>query len=130
MGSDELVLWSSPYRVINDMTASNKQERDLATDLREAVPPTGDLSPQQRQSLRQVVAQLRSYNSGLFRASQLLLARSESLGAPVAPATRQRLLIAARELYGTCARVPDVKIVPLAGLLRGNLKLQPIQNGM
>jgi len=130
MGSDRLVRWSSPYRVINDMTAANKQERDLATDLREAIPPRGDPSPEQLQTLRRLAAQLRTYNSGMFRGSQLLLARSGSLGAPVPTAKRQQLLIAARQMYGGCARLPDLKIVPLAGLLRGNLRLQPIQNGM
>jgi hypothetical protein len=129
MAPDRLVEWSSPYRVINDMTAANKSERDLATDLREALPPTGEPSAADLQALRRDATQLRSYNGGLFRASQLLLARSRALGALVPEVMQQQLLREARAIYGDCARAPELNGLPAAARLRGNLRLQPIQNG-
>jgi hypothetical protein len=130
MGPQRLIQWSSPYRVINDMTAANKGERDLATDLRETLPPTGEPSPADLQTLRREAAQLRAFNSGLFRASQLLLARSRALGAPVPETMQHALLREARAMYGECARRPNLGALPVAARLRGNLRLQPIQNGM
>jgi hypothetical protein len=130
MGPERLIEWSSPYRIINDMTAANKEERDLATDLRETLPPGREPSPADLQSLRREAAQLRTYNSGLFRASQLLLSRSRALGAPVPERMQRDLLRQARAMYGTCARAPDMSALPVAARLRGNLRLQPIQNGM
>lgn len=130
MGSERLIQWSSPYRVINDMTAANKTERDLATDLRETLSPAGEPSAADLQSLRREAAQLQTYNSGLFRASQLLLARSEALGASVPSSMQSQLLRDAREIYGACAHAPNMNVLPVAARLRGNLRLQPIQNGM
>lgn len=130
MGSERLIQWSSPYRVINDMTAANKSERDLATDLRETLPPAGEPSAADLQALRRGAAQLQTYNSGLFRASQLLLARSRAVGAPVPAAMQEALFREAKEIYGACARAPNTNALPVAARLRGNLRLQPIQNGM
>jgi hypothetical protein len=130
MGPERLIQWSSPYRVINDLTASNKQERDLATDFRATLPPTGEPSDIDIQALRREAAQLRTFNGSLFRASQLILVRSRALGAPVPEAMQQELLRDAREIYGSCAHAPDLNALPIAARIRGNLRLQPIQNGM
>ena len=130
MGPERLIQWSSPYRVVNDLTASNKQERDLASDLREALSPTAEASATDLQTLRREAAQLRTFNSGLFRASQLILSRSKALGAPVPEAMQKELLTNARDMYGSCAHPPDLDAVPVAARIRGNLRLQPIQNGM
>ncbi|MFL6735555.1 MAG: hypothetical protein ACJ8F4_00675 [Sphingomonas sp.] len=130
MGPERLIQWSSPYRVVNDLTASNKQERDLASDLREALSPTAEPSATDLQTLRREAAQLRTFNSGLFRASQLILSRSKALGAPVPEAMQKELLTNARDMYGSCAQAPDLNAVPVAARIRGNLRLQPIQNGM
>ena len=130
MGSERLILWSSPYRVINNLTAVNTQERDLATDLRETLPPDGEPSAADLQSLRRVAAQLQTYNDGLFRGSQLILSRSQALGASVPAPTRQQLLREARAMYGGCVREPDLNALPVAARVAGNLRLQPIQNGM
>lgn len=130
MDSQRLIEWSSPYRVINDMTAANKSERDLATELRESLPPTGEASAADLQTLRRDAGQLQTYNSGLFRASQLLLARSRALGAPVPAATQQALLREAQDMYGSCVHAPNPSALPVAARLRGNLRLQPIKNGM
>lgn len=129
MTAERLVQWSSPYRVVNDMTAANKQERDIASDFRETLPPEGDPSTSDLQALRREAAQLRSSNSGLFRASQLLLARSHSLGADVSEPMKRELLRAAQKIYGGCARQPELSALPVAARVLGNLRLQPIQNG-
>jgi hypothetical protein len=130
MDPDRLIQWSSPYRVLNDMTAANKDERILASDLRETLPPEGEASAADLQSLRREAAQLRTDNGNLFRASQLLLSRSRALGAPVPEDIQRNLLREAQAMYGACARAPDMNALPIAARLRGNLRLQPIQTGM
>ena len=129
MGSQRLIQWSSPYRVINNMTAANATERDLATDLRETLSPDGDPSAAELQTLRRTAAQLQVYNSNMFRASQLLLSRSRALGAPVSEAMQRQLLREAQGIYGSCVHAPDLTALPVAARLRGNLRLQPITNG-
>ena len=129
MRAERLVQWSSPYRIVNNMTTENAQERDMATNLREAIPPQGELSAADLQELRRETAQLRNYNNSLFRGSELLLARSQSLGANVPEQMKRGLLSAAREIYGQCARQPELSATPMAARLNGNLRLQPIENG-
>lgn len=130
MGPQRLIQWSSPYRVVAGMTAENKAERDLATDLRATLPPAGDPSAADLQALRREAAELQTYNDMLFRGSQLLLSRSRALGAPVPEAMQRALLREARAMYGGCVRAPDLTGLPVAARLRGNLRVQPIQNGM
>ena len=44
IGSDRLVEWSSPYRLMPGLSDANARERDFAAELREALPPTGEPS--------------------------------------------------------------------------------------
>jgi hypothetical protein len=129
MGPERLVQWSSPYRIISPMTDRNQRERDLATELHEAVPPDGEPSAGDLQVLRRVVAQLRTINGSFFRGSQLLLARSQGLGASVPEPIRHELLKEARAIYGDCVRVPDLTAPPVAQRLRGNLQSPPMRFG-
>jgi hypothetical protein len=129
MGAERLVQWSSPYRVLAGMTERNQRERDLVTDLQAALPPTGAPSEANLHELRRAAAQLRMINSSFFRASQLLLKRSEKLGAPVPDATRSALLTAARAIYGDCALAPRPNGVPIAQSLKANLQMPAVTFG-
>jgi hypothetical protein len=125
MGPDRLVEWSSPYRVLNALTEANERERDLATQLHEVISPSGDPSPADLQALRRDAAQLRTLNGGFYKASQLILARSQALGAAVPESVKRALLKEARAIYGDCAHTPDPHAKPLALSLTANLRAPP-----
>jgi hypothetical protein len=122
MGPDRLIQWSSPYRVLAGMSENNQKERDLTVELRDAFPPSKNPSPTDREALRHDAARLRTINISLFRASELVLARSNGLNAPVPKATKRELLKEAHVLYGDCARVPEPNVTPAAQLLVSNLR--------
>lgn len=125
MGPERLIEWSSPYRVLTPLTDENRRERQLSIQLHETIPPTTEPSPADLQSLRQITAQLQSENTGLYRASELVLARSRRLGAEVPQDTKTELLKEARALYGDCVRVPNLDAPPAAQRLSTNLHPQP-----
>lgn len=129
MGPERLVQWSSPYRVLTDLTQENHRERDVSIQLHEALPPVGDPSLADLKNLRLEAAQLRTFNAGFFRASQLVLARSQALGAPVPEPIKRELLKEARALYGDCVRPPDLNAKPLAQRLETNLRWLPPGGG-
>lgn len=126
-GPERLVQWSLPYRLIAGLNDDNTRERDLAIDLREGLPPTGDPSPADLQALRRNAGQLRALNNVFYRVSQLLLARSRAIDAPLPAASRGELLRQARAIYGGCVRVPDLSANPLAQGLTADLRPSPVQ---
>jgi len=52
MGSDRLIAWSSPYRILPGLTELNEQEAQLVVELRNDLPPPGDRSLSDIRSLR------------------------------------------------------------------------------
>lgn len=129
MGPERLIQWSSPYRILTDLTQENHRERDVSIQLHEALPPTGDPSSADLEKLRLEAAQLRTFNAGFFRASQLVLARSNALGAPVPEPIKRELLKEAMALYGDCVQPPDPNTKPLAQKLETNLRWTPSVRG-
>ena len=123
MGAERLVEWSAAYRTVPRLNDINAREDDLAAELREALPPSGEASAAERQNLRRLAGLLRNANVGMDLGSQLFLARSGRLDAPVSVRTRQSLLRQARALYGACVAAPDLAAPgaaqdPAANLIR------------
>lgn len=129
MGPERLVQWSSPYRILVPMTERNQRERDLAIELHELLPPDGEPSAADLQALRRDAAQLRAINVGFFRGAQLLLTRSQAVGASVPIPARRELLKEARAIYGDCVQEPDLRQQPVAQSLRANLRPVPPRFG-
>src|SRR5439155_24547649 len=124
-----LVAWSAPYRIMPGQSEVNARERELVIDLREALPPTGNPSPAELQALRQTAARLRVINGQFYRASQLILARSQAVGAPVPEPIRRDLLNQAHAIYGDCIRPPEPNAKPIAQSLTANLQSVPVRFG-
>jgi hypothetical protein len=122
MGSDRLIVWSSPYRVMPTTTDFNARETELATELREALPPTGTPSGEDLQNVRRIAAQLKMLNRRLTRTSYLLLARSSKVGASVPVPVQRTLLSEARTIYGGCVRRPDLNAPVEAESFTANLR--------
>lgn len=129
VGPERLIQWSSPYRVLNRLTDENSAERDLTAQIREALPPDGVPSASDLQTLRRLSAELRTINASLYKASQLVLFRSQALGAPVPVKMRQEMTNEAHATYGDCARPPDLGARPVAQSLTANLRMAPIRFG-
>jgi hypothetical protein len=121
MGTERLVQWSAMYRITPSMTEAVEREAQLAADLREAVPPTGEIGPAEAATIRRTAGQLRLLSRCLVRGSALLLARSEKNGTAVRLPIQQALLNQARAVYGDCVQAPDPDAVPEGQQLRSNL---------
>lgn len=122
MGAERLVDWSAAYRAVPRLNASNARESELATELHDALPPSGEASPADRQNLRRLAGLLRNANAGITLGSQLFLTRTRRLGAPVSAATQQSLLRQARALYGGCVAAPDLAAPAAAQNQSANLR--------
>ena len=129
LGPEKLVEWSSPYRLMPVLTDANIRERDLSTELQEALPASGDFAPADVQLVRRDAALLRKLNSQFYSMSQLVLVRSEALGAPVADKTKIAMIKEARSIYGDCVRPPDPNAKPLSRKLSNLLQSQAIPFG-
>jgi hypothetical protein len=122
MGSDRLIAWSAPYRILPSMSEGNEREAQLVVDLRNDLPPRGDPTPSDVRSLRLTAGLLRLDNHRFMSGSQLLLGRMQALGAQVPPPIQRQLVAHARAMYGSCVTVPDLSVKPTAARLDANLR--------
>lgn len=122
MGAEKLVDWSAAYRMVPGLSESNARETELAAELRDTLPPSGDPSPADLQSLRRLAGQLRALNDRISRGSQLFLARTQQLDAGVSVAGQRSLQTNARAIYGACAVAPDLEAPPAAQSVTANLR--------
>jgi hypothetical protein len=122
MGAERLVDWSAAYRIVPGLNEMNAHESELAAELRDALPASGEASAARRQDLRRLAGQLRLANDRMTRGSELFLARTGPLDASVPVASQQILLSQARALYGDCVVAPDLRAPPAAGDPRANLR--------
>lgn len=122
MGSDRLIAWSAPYRMLPSLTEGNEREAQLVIQLRNDLPPAGDPSPSDLRSLRLTAGLLRLANHRFMTGSQLLLGRLQALGAQVPQPIQRQLVAHARAMYGSCITTPDLTARPTAARLDANLK--------
>ena len=122
MGSDRLIAWSAPYRILPSMTEGDEQEAQRVIELRNDLPPTGDPSASDLRSLRLTAGLLRLANHRFMTGSDLLLGRMQALGVEVPEPIRRQLTAHARAMYGSCVTVPDWNAKPTAGRLDANLR--------
>ncbi|HEV2530324.1 hypothetical protein [Phenylobacterium sp.] len=122
MGAERLVDWSAAYRIVPGLNETNARESELAAQLRDALPPSGEPSAARRQDLRRLAGLLRLANDRMSRGSELFLARIRPLDATVPVASQQTLLSRARALYGDCVVAPDLRTPPAAGDPSANLR--------
>ena len=122
MGSDRLVAWSAPYRFMPQLSDRDERQAELVMQMRATLPPSGEPSPADLQSLRQTAGQLQLINGRFVRSAQLLLKRIGVVGATVPLPIQRELTAEARKIYGGCVTVPDQNAVPRAQLLIADLK--------
>ena len=122
IGSDRLIAWSAAYRPLPGMTDGNEREAQQVIELRNGLPPTGDLSPSDLRSLRITAGQLRLANHRFMTGSELLLGRMRVLGVQVPEPIQRQLIAHARAMYGSCVTIPDLNAKPSAGRLDANLR--------
>lgn len=123
MGAERLVDWSAAYRAVPRLNETNLRESALAAQFRDALPRTGAPSSADRQNLARMAGELRFWNIGIARGSELFLSRIARLNAPVPVATQQEILGRARRLFGDCAAAPHLG-TPRAGTSAANLRGQ------
>src|SRR5262249_3542739 len=79
MGAEKLVDWSAAYRMVPQMNDTNHREAELAAEMRDALPPSGEPSIAERQNLRRLAGLLRFSNVWIERGSELFLTRTQRL---------------------------------------------------
>ena len=126
LGSERLIAWSSPYRMLPFLTDQNERETELVMQLRDVLPSSGELSASDLRSLRHTAGQLLLFNRRFMTASKLLLKRTRGLGAPVPVQLQRELISDARAIYGSCVTVPDLSAAPRAQRLTSVLKSAPL----
>lgn len=122
MGSDRLMAWSSPYRILPGLNEEDQREARLVIELRNDLPPTRNPSSSDYRSLRQTAGQLRLANRRFVNSSQLVLGRIGALDAQVPGQVQRQLTADARTIYGDCVTVPNPSATPGAGRLIANLR--------
>ena len=122
MGSDRLIAWSAPYRILPGLTESNDREAQQVVELRNELTPTGYPSPSDLRSLRLTAGLLRLANHRFMTGSELLLGRMQALDVQVPQPIQRQLIAHARAMYGSCVIVPDLNSKPTAGRLDANLR--------
>lgn len=122
MGSDRVIAWSKPYRVVPMLTDEQAEEARLTVDMRNALPPSGASSPSDLQNVRRISDQLRLLNRRFMTASALLLARIGANGAQAPEPMQRELTTDARAMYGSCVTVPNLSATPGAERLIANLQ--------
>jgi hypothetical protein len=122
MGSDRLIAWSAPYRILPSLTEGNEREAQLVVELRNELPATGDATLSDLQTLRLTAGLLRFDNRRFTTGSELLLGRMQALGAQVPRPIQRQLIADARAMYGSCVTVPDLTAKPTASRLDANLR--------
>jgi hypothetical protein len=122
LGAERLVDWSAAYRILPGLNDENVRESELASELRDALPPQGEPSAADRTTLRRLAGLLRHSNDRLTRGSELFLRRTRTLGATLPVAQQQALLTQARALYGDCASAPDLGAPAVAQSATANLR--------
>ena len=128
MGSDRLIAWSSPYRIIPALSEEDQREARLVIEMRGSLPASGDPSPDDLRSFRLAAGQLRLANRRFINTSQLLLARMAVLNAQVPKEIQRELTTEARAMYGNCVTIPNLNATPDAGRLSANLRSPSIQD--
>ena len=122
MGAERLVDWSAAYRAVPLLNDNNHREAELAAELRNALPTSGEPSAADRANLGRLTGLLRFTNVSIVRGSELFLGRTQRLGATVPVATQQALLSQARTIYGDCAAEPDLAAPAAAQNPTANLR--------
>ncbi|MGN6848452.1 MAG: hypothetical protein ACTHJK_03080 [Sphingomicrobium sp.] len=122
MGSDRVIAWSKPYRIVPVLTDEEMEEARLVVDMRNALPPSGAASPPDLQNLRRISDQLSLLNRRFITSSKLLLERIGTNGAQVPEPMQRELTADARAMYGSCVTVPDLRATPGAERLIANLQ--------
>ena len=122
MGAERLVEWSAAYRTLPAFSDMNLRETELAAELRDTLPSSGNPSSADRRDLRRLAGQLRVTNDRLVRGSQLFLARTLRLDATVSNQMQRALISSARSMYGACVIAPDLSAPPVAENPTANLR--------
>lgn len=112
-GSKRVTDWSLAYIGIPILRQTSNQESDTLPSLWARLDGQGAISPDQRQRLFQVIAQLRMSNQEMAVGSLLFMTKQKRRGLSLPPQRRNELLKETRETYGTCVREPETEHVDL-----------------
>lgn len=112
MGSERIVRWSTPFRLIPNMNYSNGRELDDVDAIRGLPDEPGPLTQDEVERLSLALARLRTDNIYFGIAATLMLIDSKAVGSDVPEANKRAILDEARANWGACVSAPNYRPLP------------------
>jgi hypothetical protein len=116
MGADDLVRWSSPYRIVPELAGSGTEELHARTALGAVRDAGGPLTEAEADRATGVIATLRAENLELAYGGMVLLEAMKQAGIEVAKTDRADIFKQARDSFGACARDPTTLLASRGSL--------------
>jgi len=105
----QMVLWSSPYRIVPLLASANEYEGQKLPELQLGDDTPGAVTPGQRERILLAVDALRRANLLMFRRSRTLLHGLLDLKMELPEADRRKIVADAHTEFGDCVRVPNYR---------------------
>jgi len=106
-GSEEMIRWSLPYRMIVTLGPRNLAERADRVDLRSISTAPGQLTPMERDRVTVALEHLRSDAQGMRDGSKVLLSAAGDAGVPLTRQQQKQAMGELRPQWGKCVIAPD-----------------------
>jgi hypothetical protein len=106
MPAKQMLLWSSPYRIVPLLASANDQEANRLTDLQLGDDTPGAVTPAQRERMMLAIDALRRDNLLMFRRSRTLLHGLLDLKMEISDPDRAKILSDLRGRFGACVNEP------------------------
>jgi hypothetical protein len=110
-GSQELIQWSLPYRMIVVLGPRNAAERDDRVNLKSISSLPGQLTPFERDRVTVALEHLRSDEKAMVDGSKILLATAAQAGIVMSAQQRRQALDELRPDWGKCLVEPPSRFV-------------------
>jgi hypothetical protein len=108
-GSDELILWSLPYRLIVVLGPRNRTENEDRINLRSISSAPGPLTPAERDRVTVALEHLRSDENSMINGSTVLLEAAAEAGVTLTEQQKRQAVDELRQDGGKCASEPKLR---------------------
>jgi hypothetical protein len=112
-GSQEMIQWSLPYRMIVTLGPRNLAERADRVDLRSISTQPGQLTPLERDRVTVALEHLRGDEQGMVDGSKVLLAGAAQAGVPLTPQQKRQAIDELRPQWGKCVTIPSLQAIDI-----------------
>lgn len=105
-GSEELIRWSLPYRLVKVLGDRNAAEHEDVLNLRSIRSAKGELTPAEQDRIVVALEHLRADEAQLVSGSRVFLAAAQQAGVRLSASQEQQIVRELRLDWGGCVTVP------------------------